>query len=158
MQSLFPGSTGGGGYSISTPSFQVPSSFLHQAANAQPMLGSQQLVRVNGIESAKAYPTQPNSMYALFDENEDFLYIKSTDASNFPTIRKFKLIEEKEKEVEQPRYVTVEEFNKFKEELLNGKQYIQHDKSSKYNGKQRNPNSERNWSNQNDNGYAEKQQ
>ena len=86
-----------------------------------------QLIRVNGIDSAKAYQTQPNSTVALFDSNEDVMYIKSTDASNFPTIRRFRFIEEPEvvsKPVEQ--YVTISEFEKFKEELLNGKQSIQY--------------------------------
>ncbi len=85
-----------------------------------------QLIRVNGIDSAKAYQTQPNSTVALFDSNEDIMYIKSTDASNFPTIRRFRFIEEPEvvaKPIEQ--YVTISEFEKFKEEILNGKQSIQ---------------------------------
>jgi len=88
---------------------------------------SQTLLRVNGIESAKAYPTQPNSMVALFDENEDVFYIKSTDASNFPTIKKYRFVEEVEKkegEVDSSKFVTVDEFSKFKEEVLNAQQSI----------------------------------
>ena len=84
-----------------------------------------QLTQVNGIDSARAYPTQPNSTYALFDSNEDIMYIKSTDASNFPTIRRFRFIEEADTpKVEENKYVTVEEFNTFKEEILNGKQSV----------------------------------
>lgn len=107
----------------------------------QPMnnMFSQSLIRVNGMDSAKAYPTQPNSMYALFDENDDIMYIKQTDASNFPTIKRYRFTEEAET-VAQPnegKYVTVEEFNKFKEELLNGKQPVRNNKS-KWNGDGRN--------------------
>ena len=85
-----------------------------------------QLIQVNGIESAKAYPTTPNSTVALFDTNDDILYIKSTDASNFPTIRKFRFKEESLEVQAQPsvQYVTLDEFNKFKEEILNGKQFV----------------------------------
>ncbi len=83
-----------------------------------------QLIQVNGIESARAYPTQPNSTYALFDSNEDVMYIKSTDASNFPTIRRFRFVEENEEPKKQETYVTIEEFNKFKEEILNAKQSV----------------------------------
>lgn len=85
-----------------------------------------QLIQVNGIESAKAYPTTPNSTVALFDTNDDILYIKSTDASNFPTIRKFRFKEESLEVQTQPsvQYVTLDEFNKFKEEILNGKQFV----------------------------------
>lgn len=87
---------------------------------------SQSLLRVNGIESAKAYPTQPNSMVALFDENEDVFYIKSTDASNFPTIKKYRFTEEVEKKDSDDtgKFVTFEEFSKFKEEVLNAQQSI----------------------------------
>lgn len=83
-----------------------------------------QLIRVNGIDSAKAYPTAPNSTVPLFDANEDIMYIKSTDASNFPTIRIFRFLEEQETQIPVQQYVTLEEFNKFKEEILNGKQFI----------------------------------
>ena len=104
------------------PSTPLPLPTYNFGAPAQ----TNQLIKVNGIESAKAYPTQPNSMYALFDENDDVMYIKSTDASNYPTIRRFRFTEEKE-EASSPTYVTVDEFNKFKEELLNGKQFVRND-------------------------------
>ena len=35
-----------------------------------------QLIRVNGLDSAKAYPTNPNSTVPLFDSNDDIFYIK----------------------------------------------------------------------------------
>lgn len=102
------------------PNFQ-PNSQPTSYTPTQP----QQLQRVNGLDSAKAYPTSPNSTVALFDANEDIMYIKSTDASNFPTIRRFRFVEENETPNVQPQYVTIDEFNKFKEEVLNGKQSIQ---------------------------------
>lgn len=92
-----------------------------------PTTRSSNLIRVNSFDSAKAYPTSPNSDTILFDENEDVMYLKTTDASNFPVIRKFRFYEEVEAETvkqDSSKYVTVEEFNKFKEELLNGKQFI----------------------------------
>ena len=94
----------------------------------QPLNQPRELEKVNGIESAKQYPMQPNSMVALFDMNDDIFYLKVTDASNFPTIRKFRFVEE----VDQPalpqptdqQFVTIEEFNALKEELQNGQQHI----------------------------------
>ena len=83
----------------------------------------QQLLRVNGIESARMFPTSPNSTVALFDENEDIFYVKSTDASNFPTIKAY-AFKEVDTQNHGTQYVTLEEFNKFKEELLNGKQPV----------------------------------
>ena len=84
---------------------------------------TQQVLRVNGIEGARAFPTAPNSVVALFDENQDLFYFKTTDAANYPTIRTFKFTEVTENPRDE-RYLTVEEFNKFKEELLNGKQFV----------------------------------
>lgn len=89
---------------------------------------SRDIEKVNGIESARQYSMPPNSRVALFDANDDVFYIKQTDASGFPVIRKFRFMEEVEKPVQQPveenKYVTIDEFNKFKEELLDGKQSI----------------------------------
>lgn len=84
-----------------------------------PMTPSQ-LIRVNGLESAKAYQAAPNSTVALFDSNDDVMYIKSTDASNFPTIRKFRFVEE----TDNTAFITREEFEAFKKEVANVKQSI----------------------------------
>lgn len=102
--------------------------------SASPMTMSNQLTQVNGIESAKAYPTAPNSMYALFDSNDDVFYVKTTDASNFPVIKKYRFYEETEPVKEEAsKYVTVEEFEKFKKEMLDAKQFVsKQSKSDKY--------------------------
>lgn len=104
-----------------------------------------QLDKVNGIDSARAFPMKPNSTIALFDANEDIMYIKSTDVNNFATIRRFRFYEEPE--VPQQKtdivpmtdlYVTKDEFDKFREEVLNGQQSIRTDKFGKStNGKHR---------------------
>ena len=85
------------------------------------------LEKVNGMESARQYQMPPNSRVALFDANDDIFYVKETDASGFPTIRTFRFVEEvtQASTTEEHEYLTVEEFNKFKEELLNGQQPIQ---------------------------------
>lgn len=103
---------------------QVPNYSQTFSPNFTQTANTTQLIRVNGIDSAKAYPTAPNSTVPLFDANEDIMYIKSTDASNFPTIRIFRFVEEQETQIPVQQYVTIEEFNKFKEEILNGKQFI----------------------------------
>lgn len=97
--------------------------------NTVGVLQPRELEKVNGIESAKQYPMQPNSRVALFDMNEDIFYVKQTDASNFPTIRKFRFYEELEQpaqapQVDSPQYVTMDEFNALKEEINNGQQSI----------------------------------
>lgn len=103
---------------------QVPNYSQTFSPNFNQTANPAQLIRVNGLDSAKAYPTAPNSTVPLFDANEDIMYIKSTDASNFPTIRIFRFTEEQETPIPVQQYVTLEEFNEFKEEILNGKQFI----------------------------------
>ena len=58
-------------YPTAFPSIQRPVS----QTPVNPPQG-QQLEKVNGMESAKAYPTSPNSMVALFDANDDVFYLK----------------------------------------------------------------------------------
>lgn len=90
------------------------------------------LIRVTGMDGAKAYQMQPNSTVALFDSNEDIMYIKSTDGAGFPTIRTFGF-----SPIEQPTnqgndFISRAEFEQFKQEVLdNGKQLISEPKSTK---------------------------
>jgi hypothetical protein len=47
------------------------------------------LVKVNGMDGAKAYQMPPNSAMPLFHESEDVFYLKVTDGAGFPTIKAF---------------------------------------------------------------------
>ena len=98
-----------------------------------PQIQTQNLIRVNGIEGAKAYQMSANSTVSLFDANEDIMYIKSTDGAGFPSIRTFSFTEVKEenKPTQQVDYISREEFEEFKKELMNnGKQSISRSKSN----------------------------
>ena len=93
----------------------------------------QNLIRVNGIDGAKAYQMNANSTVALFDANEDVLYIKNTDGAGFPSIRTFKFeeVNETTKGEEKQDYISRKEFEEFKKELMNsGKQSISRSKSN----------------------------
>ena len=99
----------------------------------QPQEQAQNLIRVNGIDGAKAYQMPANSTVALFDSNEDVMYVKSTDGAGFPSIRTFEFTEKVNAEVESPdvEYISREEFEEFKKELMdNGKQSISRSKSN----------------------------
>ena len=94
---------------------------------------TQSLIRVNGIEGAKAYQMSANSIVSLFDANDDIMYIKSTDGAGFPSIRTFSFTEVKEqnKPIQKVDYISREEFEEFKKELINnGKQSISRSKSN----------------------------
>lgn len=123
------------------PQFQNPYAALlgqnmyNQPQNNQqffPQEPCQNLIRVNGIDGAKAYQMPANSTVALFDSNNDIMYVKSTDGAGFPSIRTFSFTETKEeaKQVEPTDYISRQEFEDFKKELMNnGKQSIQRTKS-----------------------------
>ena len=87
---------------------------------------NQSLTRVTGIDGAKAYQMAPNSTAALFDANDDYLYIKSTDGAGFPTIRTFKFEEVLPTQMPAANdYISRKEFEQFRTEVLNyGKQFI----------------------------------
>lgn len=109
--------------------------YNQQMTNQQflPQTQTQNLIRVNGIEGAKAYQMNANSIVSLFDVNEDIMYIKSTDGAGFPSIRSFRFEELKEDTQTEPSvdYISREEFEEFKKELMNnGKQSISRSKSN----------------------------
>lgn len=85
---------------------------FQQRAQMQPgMQQGMQLIRVTGMDGAKAYQMPPNSVVPLFDADNDIMYVKSTDGAGFPTIRAFAFqpVEDKPDQVQQ--YVTRDEFD-----------------------------------------------
>lgn len=77
-----------------------------------------ELVRVNGIDGARAYQMPPNSTAALFDSGNDIMYIKQTDGAGFPSIRTFAFTEQLQQQsqiAQTDQYVTRDEFDKVKE-------------------------------------------
>ena len=78
------------------------------------------LLRVNGIEGARAFQMSPNSTTALFDVNEDIFYIKTSDAGGFATIQAYSFKRMEEEKAPTADYVTRKEFEELKE-AINGK-------------------------------------
>ena len=94
---------------------------------------TQSLIRVNGMDGAKTYQMPANSTVALFDSNEDIMYIKTTDGAGFTSIRTFNFVEitQNEKSNVSQDYISRQEFEEFKKELMNnGKQSISRSKSN----------------------------
>lgn len=95
-----------------------------------------QIIFVQGETGAKAYQIPNNTTVLLMSSENNEFFIKTTDSSGFPTIRKFTFQEHSTPE-QQPKqcsyncqnnstaplplkdYVTQEEFNNFKKEILN---------------------------------------
>ena len=88
-----------------------------QTQPAQP--STPQLIRVTGIDGARAYQMPPNASVPLFDGGEDLLYVKTTDGAGFPTIRTFAItpISDAAPAANGAEYVTRAEFDKLREEV-----------------------------------------
>lgn len=97
---------------------------MAQLQQAQQPAGG--LIRVTGMDGARAYPMQPNSMAALFDSDRDVFYVKTTDAGGFPTLKAYTFAPVQE-QAAQPAgdYVTRAEFNQLKEMIMGVQQSVQ---------------------------------
>lgn len=102
-----------------------PYAFVPQPKTPQ-IATQSELIRVTGLEGAKAYQMNPNSVVALFDSGEDIFYVKSTDGAGFPTIRGFRFSPlEMQEPVVNGEFVTRKEFEMLRQEVLNyGKQLV----------------------------------
>ena len=89
------------------------------------LMPGQRLLSVKGYDGAEKYPMPRDCQAAIFDTEEDYLYIKSTDTNGGVTIKRYHLEEEPIPKFEPDQYVTINDFKKFKEEVLNGIRDIQ---------------------------------
>ena len=88
------------------------------------------VIWVQGEAAAKAYPVQAGNSMILLDSENDCFYIKSSDNAGMPNrLRKFEYKEVLEGQVvqdtpvEQPQYITKEEFEKAMNELRHQTRY-----------------------------------
>lgn len=101
-----------------------------------PLPLNNQIIFVQGETGAKAYQIPNNTTVLLMSSESNEFFIKTTDSSGFPTIRKFTFQEHPNQEQQSKQcscdcqnnstatlplkdYVTQEEFNNFKKEILN---------------------------------------
>ena len=111
---------------------QMQNQFNQYANNITPQ--NNQIIFVQGETGAKAYQIPNNTTVLLMSSESNEFFIKTTDSSGFPTIRKFTFQEHPNQEQQPKRcncqnnstaplplkdYVTQEEFNNFKKEILN---------------------------------------
>lgn len=94
--------------------------YPQQIQQMQSMYGNNQLIRVAGLDGAKAYQLGANSTVALFDNNSDVFYVKSTDMAGFPTIRVFKFEEMSPtcSKTEQVDYVSRKEMEEYVKQFI----------------------------------------
>lgn len=102
------------------------------------------IIRVTGMDGAKAYNLSPNSRAALFDDTDDVVIIKTTDRAGFPSYRRARLdwIEEAPPQAASD-YITREELrgelqaklDEIKELIANAKQPVSKQERSPGGGK-----------------------
>lgn len=122
----------GSPYMPTMPGQFNPSSYMQgmntQTPSVMPQFGAQMpvsqqnnsLIRVTGMDGAKAYQMPPNSVVALFDGNEDIFYIKTSDGAGFSTIKPFRFmpIEESTAPVANPTdFATKQELASLQHEI-----------------------------------------
>lgn len=101
-----------------------------QQASAQTPQDS--LIRVTGMQGAKAYQMPANSRAALFDDTDDIVIIKMTDGAGFPSYRRARLdwIEEEPENDVVTRAELNAKFEELKGLILDGKQSVRRGKNS----------------------------
>lgn len=94
------------------------------------------LIRVTGMEGARAYQMPPNSAVALFDGGQDIFYVKTTDGAGFPTIRAYAFTPLQDQAAAPAGdYVTRAEFNALKEMIEHGQQPVREQPESAQDGR-----------------------
>lgn len=112
-----------------TGQWVIPQPNQAGAQNA-PQTVSQQsqdgLIRVTGMQGAKAYQMPANSRAALFDDTDDIVIIKMTDGAGFPSYRRARLewIEEEPESDAVTRAELNAKFEELKGLILSGKQPV----------------------------------
>lgn len=87
----------------------------------QPQLATgTRLNAVKGFDAAEKYPTPKDSVVPIFDEDADYVYIKTTDVNGGVSMRMFSMKEEPIPKFDPKKYVTIDDFNSFREEMRNG--------------------------------------
>ena len=94
---------------------------LFNGNNRAPILvQGQRLITSHGWEGADKIAFPIDCEAAIFDEDDDYCFIKKTDTNGNATLRMFRLEEVEIPRFDPKKYVTVDDFNSFKEDILNG--------------------------------------
>ena len=100
-------------------SFDNLSRLQQQATMLQQQYSSPIQFPQNGVKSAKAYQVPAGSAVVLWDENNPIFYVKKRDASGQETpMKRFRYVEEADEYGSSEAYVTKEDLNVFKDEIM----------------------------------------
>lgn len=79
-------------------------------------------IRARGWQEAEKYPTPRDCEVVIFDADpeSDHIYIKVTDSNGGEQFARYRLVEDPIPKFEPDKFVTTNDFNKFKEEMTDG--------------------------------------
>lgn len=80
------------------------------------------VIKVSGWQAAKKYPIPRDCEVIMVDSDpdSDYIYMKKTDINGAEDFQRYQIIEDPVPEFDPEKYVTVNDFKNFKEEILNG--------------------------------------
>lgn len=84
----------------------------------QQMQPSMRIDTVSSLEDAKKYPIQPGVALYLIDQKDPYLYLKTADNTGKAQLRGFSLQEIDLNKLVDSRYITRDDFEAFKQDLL----------------------------------------
>lgn len=96
--------------------------------------------RANGWKEAEKYQMPRDCEIIILDQSpeSDYIYMKKIDAAGVESFARYKITEDPIPEINPEKFVTIDDFTKFKEEILNGfdslKSTITANRESKPNG------------------------
>ena len=125
-----------GNYANNVPNFNQNNSAYNSyqnLQNVQPQQNFQQIIKVNGIEGAKAFQLGANSSVMLLDAQEPIVWLKTSDGAGFSTITPYEIskVEKTEnKDINLELNSRIEKLEKKVDELTNAKSDVKPIKSN----------------------------
>ena len=85
----------------------------------QNLQASNSIIWVQGENAAKSYPVGPNTAVALWDSEQQTIYIKSVDSNGRPSLKILDYVDRDNEVVstDEKTYVTQDEMNMFSEKI-----------------------------------------
>ena len=106
-------------------------------SNAYEVPGPQLLKTQTGVDGVKQYPTVANASYAIFSEDDDVFWVKTTDKNNYPvSLRRFRFYEEEEPVPVSEETVSKADYDKLLNEIRSMRDEIHSLKEERLSGQQ----------------------
>ena len=88
----------------------------------QTLFPGHRVIKVDGWQAAEKYPLPRDCEVVMLDTNPDvdYIYMKKTDTNGAETFARYLIEEDPIPKFDPQKYVTVDDFKNFKEEILNG--------------------------------------